>query len=164
VEGALVIFLTLLLALAGNGVIAPVPVDLRQVPAAERFLLGELAGEENVASIASAGLYDLGAQCMGKKLFALTFFDLKVRNSRGEVRDMSAHFTGSAGTRVVVFVGGKGKALNILFDEVLMDWWGVTDKKDCAAIKVRLRRLNASGVMVIVPAQLVFKGGAYVEG
>lgn len=143
--------------------IKPQKIDINNYPSVVANVKNELADEYNVKSIDSAGLYDLGARCNGQKLYMLTYFDMKITDMSGAKQDVSGLFTGSGGTQVTIFMMADKSKLSILYDEVLLDWWGVVDNSNCAPIKVKLREWNQKVKMEERLSTLIFNGKKYVN-
>lgn len=160
-----ILFMLLLVesAYAGGDFISPTKLDINKYPNIVTHVMSELKDDYKVKTIDSAGLFDMGAKCNGQKLYGLTYHNMKITEVGGANQDVSGLFTGSGGTQVTFFTMTEKGKMTILFNEVLMDWWGVVDRSNCPPIKVRIRGLGENGMMGERESQLKFKNKKYQE-
>lgn len=115
-----------------------------------------------VQSIKSFRVYDLGSSCQEMPLYALSFMKWNAQMTEGKSLDFEYQFTGSGGTRVMIFSRDQKSNIKVLFDEVLLDWWGATGKKDCAPIQVQVRKFYQVEGMKTFKTKLRFEKGQYI--
>jgi hypothetical protein len=148
-------------AYGGGDHVSPKKMDINKYPTVVAHVKSELKDEYRVKTIDSAGFYDLGVQCNSQKLYGLTYYEMKITDASGAKQDVSGLFTGSGGTQVTIFTMNDKGQISIIFDEVLIDWWGAVDRSNCPPIKVRVRALDKSGVMGERDTLLTFKNKKY---